>query len=48
VKKTLAFVLGAFGGTTFPELQLTHGEYQAARFGRPLIEVSLTLQLRFL
>ncbi len=49
IKKSLAFVLGAFGGTTFPKLTLTHGtKFEAARFGRPFVELSLTLQLRFL
>jgi hypothetical protein len=48
LKKTLAFVVGAFGGVTLPEVQMVHGAVDAARFGRPLIELSLTLQLRFL
>ena len=49
LKKSIAFVVGALVGSLLPEMQLNHGErIVAAHFGRPLIEGSLALQVRFL
>ncbi len=41
------FFIGANAGVTLPEIRAVHGTDQAARFGRPFVEVVIGARLRF-